>query len=113
MIRLLSQRTNMTKLIKPLVIVAVCLTLFGGCYLQQGGWMMVNPKFDEKRLLGLTRSEVLQRLGPPSFDPQAASTRPWNETEDAQDYLGYYQSWATCAISFKNGKVDSVRRFWK
>ena len=103
----------MRTIIKPLVIIAVCLTLFGGCYLQHGGWMMINPKYDEKALLGLTRAEVIHRLGPPSFDPQAASTRPWNEAEDGPDYLGYFQNWATCRIGFKNGKVDSVRRFWK
>lgn len=106
----------MRKLLKPLIAVVVCLALFGGCYLQQGGWMMLSPKYDQSRLLGLTRDEVLQRLGPPSFDPKSApmyTTRPWDDAEDGPYYLGYYQGWATCSITFKDGKVDSVKRFWK
>jgi len=80
---------------------------------------MINPKFDESRLLGLTRQEVLQRLGPPSYDPMdpkwgaTYTTRPWNEAEDGGYLLAYYQGWAPCGITFKNGKVDSVRKSWK
>jgi hypothetical protein len=74
---------------------------------------MISPKYGQNKLLGLTRAEVIQRLGPPSYDPQAATTRPWNEVEDGPDYLGYYQNWATWSITFKDGKVDSVKRFWK
>jgi hypothetical protein len=102
---------------KPFAAALLCLTLLaGGYYLTQGGWMMLSPTYDQRRLLGLTRGEVVQRLGPPSFDPRAAptyTTRPWADADDGQDYLGYYQGQATCSITFKDGKVDSVQRFWK
>jgi hypothetical protein len=106
----------MRKFLKPLLGVLLCLVLFGGCYLQEGGCMMLSHKYDESRLIGLTRDEVLHRLGPPSFDPKSApiyTTRPWNDAEDGPQWLGYYQGWATCSITFKDGKVDSVTRSWK
>lgn len=106
----------MRKLLKQLIGVFLCMALFGGCYLQHGGWMMLSTKYDESYLIGLAPKEVMQRLGPPSFDPQATpmyTTRPWNDIEDGPYYLGYAQGWARCTITFKNGKVDSVRRTWK
>lgn len=109
----------MGHLVKVIIVASACAILIGGCYLRQGGWMMLSRKYDEKRLLGLTRQEILQQLGPPSFDPidpkwgPTYTTRPWNDTDDGQYHLGYYQGWATCSIIFKDGRVDSVRRSWK
>ena len=100
-------------LLTTLLIFLAAAALFGGCYLHQGGLMMLSPKYDESRLLGLSRAEVVQRLGPPSYDPQTLATRPWHEAEDGPYYLGYYQKGATCSITFKDGKVASVRRYWK
>jgi len=103
----------MRAFIKPLIAVVIVAGLLEGCYLQQGGWMMLNPKYGQGALLGLTRAQVVQRLGSPNFDPQTSATRPWNDAQDGPYYLGYYQNWATCTITFKDGKVDSVKRSWK
>lgn len=106
----------MHQLLRLLIVLVVIGLLLGGCYFQQGGWMMMNPKYDESRLLGLTSADVIKRLGTPSYDPRTpyrASTKWFNEAEDGPLVIGYYQNWATCRIEFKDDRVVSVRRYWK
>jgi hypothetical protein len=78
-----------------------------------GIWMFWEAKYDEKNLLGLTSAQVIQRLGPPSYDPRTiifGSTQPsWtDEKDDGPLVLGYYSGWATCAIKFQNDRVVSA-----
>jgi hypothetical protein len=95
--------------------IAIIVGLLGGYCLQQGGWMMLNPRYDQSRLIGLTSAQVIQRLGKPSHDPRViwrGSTQPsWTgEPSDGPLVFGYYQGWATCRIEFENDRVVSVRR---
>jgi hypothetical protein len=104
--------------IKLGITALVVVVLLGGCYLQMGGWMMINPKYDQSKLVGLTSSQVIQRLGPPSYDPRVpfrGTTQPaWtSEAADGPLVLGYYQNAGTCRIEFKNDRVVSVQRYWK
>ena len=94
------------------------VALLGGCYLQQGGWMMISRRYDQSNLVGLSSAQVIQRFGPPSYDPRVpghGSTQPsWtSEAADGPLVLGYYQNWATCRIEFENDRVVSVERYWK
>ena len=102
------------KISTVLVIIFVALFCF---YLQQGGWIMWNPKYDQARLLGLTSAQVIQKLGPASHDPRipvgAGSSPEWTGEADGPLYLGYFQGWGTCVIEFQHDRVVSVQRFWK
>lgn len=102
------------------VTAAVVAVLLGGCYLQQGGWIMLNPAYGQARLSGLTSAQVVQRLGPATDDPRlpykgfVKRPRYWaSEAVDGPLSLAYYQGWGTCVIEFRNDRVVSVRRFWK
>jgi hypothetical protein len=83
-----------------------------GCCLERDGPMMVNPRFAEKTLVGLTSAQVVERLGPASFDPRLRSGWTAEET-DGPLVLGYFEYGATCRIEFKNDRVINVERYWK
>lgn len=108
----------MRKWLKLAITVIAVAVLLEGCYLQQGGWMMINPKYDEAKLVGLSSAQIVQRLGRPSYDPRTpgiGTTQPsWtSEAADGPLVLGYHQNWATTRIEFKNDRVVSVQRYWK
>jgi hypothetical protein len=64
--------------------------------------MMLNPKYDEKNLLGLTSSQVIQKLGPPSYDSRE------HPIPSEQMWFAYEYAGVSRTIQFKNDKVDSV-----
>jgi hypothetical protein len=103
--------------LKITIVLAVILVVVVGFYLQQGGWMMWNPKYDQAHLLGLTSAQVVQSLGTPSHDPRipiGGGSRPeWSSEADGPLYLGYFQGWGTCVIEFQHDRVVSVKRGWK
>jgi hypothetical protein len=119
------RKTQLTwKAAKTLLVCMVVACLPIGCYLQQGGWMMIGPRYTKARLLGLTPDEVIRMLGKPSNDPRVpwdfyhgrpSATQPhWRgEAEDGPLFLAYYQGWATCRVDFKDGHVVDVQKFWK
>jgi hypothetical protein len=100
------------------IAAVVVVVLFGGCYLRMGGWIMIDPKYDQSNLVGLTSAQVVQLLGPPSYDPRVPprpTTQPYwtSEAADGPLVLGYFQGAGTCRIEFMNDRVVSVQRYWK
>jgi hypothetical protein len=97
-------------------VVSASLLLLVILELYNGFWMFWESKYDQQNLLGLTSAQVVQRLGPPSYDPRHPlhGQSSWrSEDEDGPLALSYYVGWAGCAIEFKNDHVVSVARGWK
>ncbi len=63
--------------------------------------MMLNPKYAEKNLLGLTTAQVIQRLGSPHYDSR--QTDPQSPVYLTYDYAGVGRT-----IEFDHDKVVSV-----
>lgn len=100
-------------MLKWSAVVAVLGLVGAGCFLQVGGRMMLGSTFTLENLNGLSRDQVVERLGTPWYDPKQGLGRPWNEAIDGPYYLGYIQGWAHCTIRFSNGVVASVETGWK
>jgi hypothetical protein len=100
----------------PVLCLLCCILFWMAAFTPLNGiWVYWLPRYSEKNLLGLTPNQVVERLGPPSYDPRRAlfgSTRPgWtNEEQDGPLVLGYYRGWTTVSIEFKNERVVAV---WK
>ena len=95
---------------KWLVAIAITLgvILILGFYVRSYiGW---DPKYDESRLVGLTREEVIAKCGKPYYDPLA--TGRWrDEVQDGPLYLCYTgPAGQRYAVRFEHGKVAKVER---
>jgi hypothetical protein len=77
-----------------------------------GVWINWEPKYDLRNLVGLTPAQVVQRLGPPSFDPRV--TDGWkSEQEDGPLSLGYTSGVYSITIRFNNDRVFRVDHYTK
>jgi hypothetical protein len=71
-----------------------------------------DPRFDEQALLGLTPTAVVQKVGPPSYDPRDHGWK--TATEDGPLVLGYFgPAGQTYRVEFRNGQVWHVQRYMK
>lgn len=102
------------------VVFLGCFSAGGGYGIIRGLMMSGDPAFSEANLRGLTRDQVLQRLGKATSDPawidsrgKSAATRPWDETSEGPYYLAYYRGSGTCVIRFTDGRVSSVQHSMK
>jgi hypothetical protein len=96
---------------KPRHFIWIGFAAVAGLYLTSclwwGVWINWEPKYDLKNLSGLTPDQVVQRLGPPWFDPRA--TDGWkSEQENGPLALGYRSGAYGIVIRFNNNKVVSV-----
>jgi hypothetical protein len=72
-----------------------------------GVWINWEPKYDLKNLSGLTPDQVVQRLGPPWFDPRR--DEGWkSEKESGLLVLAYRSGTYGIVIRFNNNKVVSI-----
>src|SRR5438105_1390703 len=105
----------MRRVLYTFAVLSILATLT--LYLTRREWLWIewNPRYSLDELKGLHSSEVIAKLGAPSFDPRVSTPDgKWDEQRDGPFYLSYYGSFgATCVIQFKENKADEVRRFGK
>jgi hypothetical protein len=103
-----------------LFVILFCILLWEG-----GLYMNILPKYREENLLGLSKKEVIERLGEPFFDPskafpyggQAPASWAGAKPQWPMEYNGtplplviLYESPLTdCRIEFRNDHVANVR----
>jgi hypothetical protein len=103
-----------------LFVILFCILLWEG-----GAYMEFLPKYQEANLLGLSKKEVLDRLGEPFFDPskafpyrgQAPASWAGAKPEWPMEYNGtplplailYESPLLDCRIEFHNDHVANVR----
>jgi hypothetical protein len=106
-----------------LTVLILFAILFCAVFLDCGGAMYFLPRYQQRNLLGLSKKEVIDRLGEPSFDPSKpfpyrgqapaswAGVKPeWtSEAENGPLFIGYSSGWTTCRIEFENDRVVEVR----
>lgn len=110
---------------RQFLVALICLLplAFGvNCYWNSfGGAIYRSSRYSPERLMGRTEEEVVELLGPPSYDPRRShpsrknlpATRNWNEAEDGPLSLAWYRGWAHCVVRFHNGRVIKVEHGMK
>lgn len=96
------------KFLRPACLLALLFLVLVSCFFRGEIVMMLDSRYSEKNLMGLTPLQVIRQLGPPDIDSgESLYEPPGGKTRRVQT-LVYKYAGAARTIDFMDGKVFDV-----